>query len=111
MIKTLAAQIRQYKKASILAPIFTFLETVMEILIPLVMASIIDNGIEKNDMSVVLRDGLLMICMAAVCLLFGILAGRFAAYASTGFACNVRDAMYEKIQTFSFSNIDRKSVV
>lgn len=66
MIKTLAAQIRQYKKASILAPIFTFLETVMEILIPLVMASIIDNGIEKNDMSVVLRDGLLMICMAAV---------------------------------------------
>ena len=109
MIKTLAAQIRQYKKASILAPIFTFLETVMEILIPLVMASIIDNGIEKNDMSVVLRDGLLMICMAAVCLLFGILAGRFAAYASTGFACNVRDAMYEKIQTFSFSNIDHFS--
>ena len=109
MIKTLAAQIKQYKKASILAPIFTFLETVMEILIPLVMASIIDNGIEKNDMSVVLRDGLLMICMAAVCLLFGILAGRFAAYASTGFACNVRDTMYEKIQTFSFSNIDHFS--
>lgn len=109
MIKTLLAQVRQYKKASLLAPLFTGLEVLMEVLIPFVTASIIDKGIEAGDLGQVYRYGLLMLLMAFLSLCFGVLAGRYAASASSGFACNLRDAMYRNVQTFSFSNIDKFS--
>lgn len=109
MIKTLLAQIRQYRTASLLAPLFTGLEVLMEVLIPFVTASIIDKGIEAGDLGQVYRYGLLMLIMAFFSLAFGVLAGRCAAHASSGFACNLRDAMYQNVQTFSFSNIDKFS--
>ena len=109
MLKTLTARIGQYRKDSILAPLFTVLEAVMETLIPLLMASIIDDGIEVGDAGHVYQYGFYMVIAAALGLLFGILAGRYAARASTGFACNLRADMYRNIQTFSFSNIDKYS--
>ncbi len=109
MLKTLMGQIKQYKKVSAITPVFTMLEVVMEITIPLIMASLIDDGIEAGDMGHVYRYGLLMLVVAMLSLLFGALAGRFAAAASSGFACNLRDSMYENIQTYSFSNIDKYS--
>lgn len=109
MIKKLAAQLGEYKQAAILTPIFSALEAVMDILLPLLMAFIIDEGISKNDMNAIVKYGLLTFLVAAVALALGILAGRFAARASTGFACNLRDAMYERIQHYSFSNIDKFS--
>lgn len=109
MLKTLLHQVKNYKKASILTPVFAALESVMEVLIPFVMASIIDNGIKHQNIQYVWYGGGLMVLMALLSLTFGILAGRFAAEASTGFACNLRDGMFENIQTFSFSNIDTYS--
>ena len=109
MIKMLIQQVREYKKAAILTPIFTALEVIMEVLIPFVTAAIIDKGIEAGDMQQVYIYGGLMLAMAFLSLLFGVLAGRYASTASTGFACNLRDGMYENIQTFSFSNIDKYS--
>lgn len=109
MIKALLAQVKQYKVPSILAPVFSALEVVMEVLIPFVMALIIDKGIEAGNMKNVYIYGAVMLVLAMVSLLCGALAGKFAAEASTGFACNLREAMYENIQTFSFSNIDRFS--
>lgn len=109
MIKTLGRFIGKYKKASILTPIFTALEVFMEILIPYVTAGIIDKGIEAGDMNQVLIYGGVMIGLAFLSLFFGIQAGRYAAYASTGFAYNLRDGMYENIQRFSFANIDKFS--
>lgn len=109
MLKTLLYQVKNYKKASILTPVFAALESVMEVLIPFVMASIIDNGIKQQNIQYVWYGGGLMVLMALLSLTFGILAGRFAAEASTGFACNLRDGMFENIQTFSFSNIDTYS--
>lgn len=109
MIKALLAQVKQYKVPSILAPVFSALEVVMEVLIPFVMALIIDKGIEAGNMKNVYIYGVIMLVLAMVSLLCGALAGKFAAEASTGFACNLREAMYENIQTFSFSNIDRFS--
>ena len=109
MLKTLAAQIRQYRKATITTPLLTVLEVVMEVLIPMVMASIIDDGIEKGDMGHVFLCGGIMLVMAAMSLFFGILGGRTAAYASSGFACNLRDSLFTHIQEFSFHNIDRFS--
>lgn len=109
MMKTLFAQVRQYRKASLLAPLFTGLEVLMEVLIPFVTASIIDKGIEAGDLGQVYRYGILMLFMAFLSLCFGTLAGRYAANASSGFACNLRDAMYQNVQTFSFSNIDKFS--
>ncbi len=109
MLKTLLHQVKNYKKASILTPVFAALESVMEVLIPFVMASIIDNGIKQQNIQYVWYGGGLMVLMALLSLTFGILAGRFAAEASTGFACNLRDGMFENIQTFSFSNIDTYS--
>ena len=88
MIHTLTSQIRQYKRDSFLAPLFTMLESVMELTIPLMMASIIDDGINTGEMSTVYRVGAMMLVAAALCLLFGILAGKFAANAATGFSCN-----------------------
>lgn len=109
MIKTLAKYIGQYKKDTVLTPIFTALEVIMEILIPYVTASIIDNGIKTGDLNNVLKYGGVMIVLALLSLFFGIQAGRYAAGASSGFACNLRDGMYENIQKYSFSNIDKFS--
>lgn len=109
MIKTLSDCIGQYKRESILTPLFTALEVFMEILIPFITASIIDKGIQAQNMSMVLLYGGIMIACAFLSLFFGVEAGRYASTASTGFACNLRDAMYENIQSFSFSNIDKFS--
>lgn len=109
MIKTLIKQIKEYKMDSILTPIFTALEVLMEVLIPFIIASLIDKGIEAGDLQQVYIYGGLMLVMATCSLLFGVLAGKYAASASTGFACNLRDSMYENIQNFSFSNIDKYS--
>ncbi len=109
MLKTLFAQVKQYKKVAVITPIITALEVIMELLIPMVMASIIDDGIEKGNMRHVYLCGGIMLVLAALGLTFGILAGRLAAYASSGYACNLRDAMFANIQTFSFHNIDKYS--
>ena len=109
MIKTLLTQVKEYRRASILAPLFTGFEVLMEVLIPFVTASIIDKGIEAGNISRVYFYGGVMLVMAFLSLVFGILAGRYAAKASSGFACNLRDGIFEKVQTFSFSNIDKYS--
>lgn len=109
MLKTLGAQIKEFKTASILTPICMIGEVIMEMLIPLLMASIIDEGINKGDMNHVGLIGLLMLLTALISLAFGIGGGVFGAKASTGFARNLRKAMYDNIQTFSFSNIDKFS--
>ncbi len=109
MIKTLLAQIKEYKTATILAPIFTIFEVLMEVLIPFVTASIIDKGINAGDIQQVFFYGGIMLVMALLGLVFGALAGRYAAKASSGLACNLRESIYEKVQTFSFSNIDKFS--
>ena len=107
MIRTLLKQVKEYRAASLLTPLFTGLEVLMEVLIPFVTASIIDKGIQAGDMGQVYFYGVVMLVLAFVSLAAGILAGRFGAKASSGFACNLRDAMYENIQTFS--NIDKFS--
>ena len=109
MLKTLGARVGQYKKVAILTPIFTTLEALMEMLMPLMMARLIDRGIDAGNLGNVCRYGGLMVLMAALALTFGILAGRLAAKASTGFAANLRADMFRNIQTFSFANIDRYS--
>ena len=109
MIKKLVSHLGEYKRAAILTPMFSALEAVMDILLPTIMAFIIDLGIEKGDMNAILKYGLLTFAVAAIALLLGILAGKYAAEASTGFAGNLRDAMYENIQHYSFSNIDKFS--
>ena len=109
MIKKLVSHLGEYKRAAILTPIFSALEAIMDVLLPTIMAFIIDQGIEKGDMNAVIKYGLLTFLVAAIALLLGVLAGRFAATASTGFAGNLRDAMYENIQHYSFSNIDKFS--
>ena len=109
MLKTLMAQIRQYKKSAILAPLCTAGEVLMEVLIPFVTAAIIDQGIEAGNMNKIYQYGALMLVLALFSLCFGVLAARFSARASAGFACNLRDAMYCNVQTFSFSNIDKFS--
>lgn len=109
MIKTLISQVGEYKKVSLLTPLFTALEVLMEILIPFITASIIDKGIEAGDMRQVCFYGAIMLILAFLSLTFGVLAGRYAAAASAGFACNLREGMYKNIQTFSFSNIDKFS--
>ena len=109
MIKTLAKCIGKYKKESIITPIFTAVEVFLEILIPFITASIIDKGIQAGDMRKVGIYGGIMLIIAFLSLFCGIQAGKYAAAASTGFACNLREKMYENIQTFSFSNIDKFS--
>lgn len=109
MIKTLAKCIGKYKKESIITPIFTAVEVFLEILIPFITASIIDKGIQAGDMRKVGIYGGIMLVIAFLSLFCGIQAGKYAAAASTGFACNLREKMYENIQTFSFSNIDKFS--
>lgn len=109
MIKTLMKEIKQYKKASLLTMFFVIAEVVLEILIPFMMAKIIDNGIQAQNMNAIIKYGLIMFVIVIGTLSTGFLAGKYAAYASTGFAANLRDAMYTHIQTFSFSNIDKYS--
>lgn len=109
MLKTLLKEVRQYKTASLMTPVWTSLEVVMEVLIPYVAASIIDKGITAGSLPDIYRYGGLMVVLACFSLLFGILAGRFGAYSSTGFAANLRMAMYTNIQRFSFSDIDKYS--
>lgn len=109
MVQKLLGQLGKYKKDSILAPAFTALEVVMEVLIPFIMASIIDKGIQAGNMRQVYLYGALMIAAAFISLFAGFAAGKYAASAAAGFAANMREGMYENIQRFSFSNIDKFS--
>ena len=109
MLRTILKNIGQYRKYAILTPVLTACEVFMEILIPFVTAMIIDRGISAGNMGNILLYGGIMLVLAFISLFFGVKAGQTAAVASTGFAANLRDAMYTRIQTFSFSNIDRFS--
>lgn len=109
MLKILAAQIREYKADSIKTPFYMILEVLMETAIPLMMASIVDDGVEAGNMAHIYKTGLLMVAAASVGLFAGIMGGKYGARASAGFARNLRNAMYDNIQTFSFSNIDKFS--
>jgi ATP-binding cassette subfamily B multidrug efflux pump len=109
MIKTLMASLREYKKASLLSPLFVTLEVIMEVIIPLLMARLIDQGLGKGDMRATVITGVVMLAVAAVALLFGALAGKYCATASTGLAKNLRHDIFARVQDFSFSNIDHFS--
>ncbi len=109
MIKKLASYVKEYKKYAILTPIFVILEVVMEVIIPLLMAKIIDVGIQNNDTKYILEIGALLIVSAIMSLIFGMLSGKFAAKASAGYSKNLRKAMFHKIQDYSFENIDKFS--
>ena len=109
MIKRLSACIQEYKRDTILTPIFVIFEVAFDVLIPMMMAQLIDKGIEAGSMENILLYGLLLVVMAVVALIFGALSGRFAAKASTGFSRNLRREMYRNVQKFSFSNIDKYS--
>ncbi len=108
-MKNVLTQLKQYKKDTFLTMGFTMLEVIMEVLIPFITAMIIDDGLEQSNMPVIIRLGVLMLVMAGVSLFSGAMAGKFAASASSGFACNLREAMYIRVQDFSFSNIDKFS--
>ena len=109
MIKKLASQIKEYKKTAAVTPVLVLLEVVMEILIPLIMAELIDNGIDGGSMPQIIKYGIMLIVAAVLALIFGIAAGRTADVASAGFAKNLRGAMYDHVQEFSFANIDKFS--
>ncbi len=109
MIKTLAAHIKEYKKASIATPFFMILEVIMETLIPFLMATLVDDGINKGNLNHVYRIGALMLVFAVIGLFAGLMGGKYGAKASAGFAKNLRTDMYNNIQTFAFSNIDKFS--
>lgn len=109
MIRRLLGSIREYKKQSILAPIFSILEVLMEIIIPFLMSMIIDNGISKGDINYILKLGTVLILCAGLSLAFGVMAGRNAAISSAGFARNLRRDMFYNVQKFSFANIDKYS--
>lgn len=109
MIKTLAVHIKEYKKASIATPFFMILEVIMETLIPFLMATLVDDGINKGNLNHVYRIGALMLVFAVIGLFAGLMGGKYGAKASAGFAKNLRADMYKNIQTFAFSNIDKFS--
>ncbi len=109
MLKTLLTQVKEYKKVAILTPILVILEVILEVAIPFLMSMIIDKGINVNDLDIVIKIGIIMLIASFVSLLAGALAGKYAAKASTGFAKNLRKAMYYNIQDFSFANIDKYS--
>ncbi len=109
MIRRLSKSIREYKRDSILSPVFVTGEVVLEVLIPFLMSFLIDNGINKGDMNVILKLGVILVVAAMLSLLCGALAGRFAARASAGYARNLRQDMFARVQEFSFSNIDKFS--
>ena len=109
MLKVLGAQIKEFKKDSILTPIFMILEVIMEMIIPLLMASIIDDGVNSGDLNHIYKIGGLMIVVALIGLWAGLMGAKYGERASTGFERNLRKAMFENIQTYSFSNIDKYS--
>ncbi|MBQ8161255.1 MAG: ABC transporter ATP-binding protein [Clostridia bacterium] len=109
MVKELLSHVGKYKRAAILTPIFMIGEVLMETLIPYVMASLIDQGINQSSMPDIFKNGAIMLVLACFSLLFGVLGGKYGAEASSGFAANLRAAMYRKVQTFSFANIDKFS--
>lgn len=109
MIKKLLKSVRQYKRDSILSPVFVTLEVVMEVVIPMLMAGLIDFGINPGKMDVILQYGIILVFSTILSLIFGALSGKFAASASAGYATNLRHDMYYKVQDFSFSNIDKFS--
>ena len=109
MIKKLASHVKQYKRSAFLTPLCAAGEVVMEVLIPLVMAQLINQGIEAGNMSALIKYGLLMMLLALVSLFFGVACAHLASHASTGFGANLRQAMYQNIQRFSFANIDKFS--
>ena len=109
MLKKLASHLGEYRRAAIITPLLSALEAIMDVLLPLLMSYIIDQGIEKGDMNAVVKYGLLTLLVAAFALLLGLSAGRCAARASAGYAGNLRDAMFERIQHYSFTNIDKFS--
>ena len=108
-MRTILAQLKQYKKDSILTPLFTALEVIMEVMLPFITALIIDEGIQEGNMRKVYTYGGVMIVMAFISLISGAMAGKYAASASSGLACNLRKGVYDKVQDFSFSNIDKFS--
>ena len=109
MIKRLLKSVREFKKDALLTPFFVVLEVVMEVIIPMVMALLIDKGIDGQDMAAIWKYGIILVLCAMLALVFGAAAGTFAARASTGFARNLRHDMYYNVQNFSFSNIDKFS--
>ena len=109
MLKTLAAYLEGYKKYALLAPLFVILEVVCELILPRVMAKIVDVGIETGDVPYIVAMGAVMVVLAALAMLLGVLAAKYAAYGSQGFGANLRNAMFQKIQDFSFADIDRFS--
>ena len=109
MIQSLGTCVREYKKPASLTPIFVSLEVIMEVIIPLLMVELIDKGIEAGNMNEIVKIGMALVVIAILSLIFGVLAGMFAAKASTGFACNLRHDMYYNVQNFSFKNIDKFS--
>ena len=109
MVKRLLKSVREFKKDALLTPFFVVLEVVMEVIIPLVMALLIDKGIDGQDMAAIWKYGIILVACAMLALVFGAAAGTFAARASTGFARNLRHDMYYNVQNFSFSNIDKFS--
>ena len=109
MNRKLFKSVREYKKQSVLAPIFVILEVLMEVLIPYQMAKIIDNGIQNGDLSYIIKMGVILVLMAMLALLFGAMAGNYAAIAGAGYAKNLRRDIFYKIQDFSFKNIDNFS--
>ena len=109
MKRKLTGSIRQYKKSTILTPIFVAIEVVMDVLIPLLMAELIDKGIDLGEMSMVWKMGIALLISAGISLIFGALSGKYAAHAACGFAQNLRKDMYYNVQNFSFSNIDKFS--
>ena len=109
MIKTLAVHIKEYKKASIATPLFMILQVIMQTLIPFLMATLVDDGINKGNLNHVYRIGALMLVFAVIGLFAGLMGGKYGAKASAGFAKNLREDMYKNIQTFAFSNIDKFS--
>lgn len=108
-MRAVFGQLKQYKKDTLCTMGFTMLEVIMEVLLPFITALIIDNGLEQSDMSAIYKYGICMIVIAAISLISGVMAGKFAASASSGFACNLREGMYRCIQDYSFSNIDKFS--
>lgn len=109
MVRKLLRSVREYKKHSILAPVFVIFEVIMEVVIPLLMANLIDFGIDDGNLEYIVKMGIVLVVFALISLIFGILSGRSAAIASAGFAKNLRKDMYYKVQNFSFSNIDKFS--
>ena len=110
MIKQLSKCVREYKKSSLLAPFFVSLEVVMEVVIPYYMGKLLDNGINAGDMNYIIKIGSMLAVFCVMSMIFGVLAGKYAAFASVGFAKNLRHDMFHNVQNFSFSNIDSFSV-